>query len=600
MKSVRLSLKNLPHINMYRLYLSVLSLIFLFCLFAAPALASISLQVKVIGIESALKENVLHFLTIENKKKNKDLSVRQIKRLHEQATQEIREALQPFGYYLPDIKPELAETEEGWLATYTINKGAPLRITKRDVQWMGEGADSPAFQQSIEEYQRKAGNLLVHSAYESDKTNFMTLAYSTGYPKAEFTKSEWLVDLDKNSAELTLHMDTGPLYYFGEVRFIQDFLDPDLLQHFVTIKEGERYSHESLLEFQQNILASNYTREVTIDQLFDETVDQKVPIDVLLKPIAPHKFVFGLGYETDIGVRGSARWINRLINRHGHHSEVYLKLSQKEGMLRGQYSIPVLRPLTDRWVSAGSYEYEETPSSESKTIELETAFVRRNLADTHFYKGFILASREIFSITDSPKTDTNLLTLGGIARSSVMESGMFPQNGHYLSADVRAAAEALLSDTSFSRLHLKGKYLKGLGENGRIDARLEIGAAWVDDFNIYPVSLRFFAGGDNSVRGYQYESLGPKNDDGVVVGGKQIITGSFEYDHRIAESWVLAGFIDAGNAYNVNLDKTFVGAGAGFRWLAPFGSLRVDLAWPVSEQPGLNDWRIHIGFGATL
>lgn len=600
MKPVRLFLKELVHISPHLLCLAGLNLLFFISLSASPAIASVSLQVDVIGLDSALKENVLHFLTIEKKKKNKDLSVRQIKRLHEQATQDIREALQPFGYYLPEINSELTETEEGWLATYTINKGKPLRITKRDVQWTGDGADSPAFQQSIEEYRRKAGNLLVHSEYESEKTNFMNLAYSTGYPKAEFTKSEWLVDLDTNSAELTLHMDTGPLYYFGKVRFIQDFLDPDLLQHFITMKEGERYSHESLLEFQQNLLASNYTREVTIDQLFDKTADQKVPFDVTLKPIAPHKFVFGLGYETDIGVRGSARWIDRLINRYGHHSEVYLKLSQKEGTLRGQYSIPVINPLTDRWVSSGSYEYEETPSSENKTIELETAFVRRNLADTHFYKGFVLASREIFSISDSPEKNTNLLTLGGIARSSEMESSIFPQNGHYLYADLRASAEALLSDTSFSRLHLKGRYLKGIGENGRIDSRLEIGAAWVDDFSIYPVSLRFFAGGDNSVRGYQYESLGPKNEEGVVVGGKQIITGSFEYDHRIAESWVLAGFIDGGNAYNAKLDKTFVGAGTGFRWLAPFGSLRVDIAWPVSEQPGLNDWRIHIGFGATL
>lgn len=600
MKPALLLLKDLLHTNTNLLCTVALSLIFLAGLPASPALASISLKVEVSGLDSTLKKNVLHFLSIEKKKKNKDLSVRQIKRLHEQATQDIREALQPFGYYLPDIKSQLTETEAGWLATYTVTKGEPLQITKRDVQWTGEGADSPAFQQSIEEYHRKAGNLLIHSEYESEKTRFMNLAYSTGYPKAEFTKSEWLVDLDKNSADLTLHMDTGPLYYFGKVNFIQDFLDPDLLQHFITIKEGERYSHESLLEFQQNLLASNYTREVTIDQLFDETVDQKVPFDVLLKPIPPHKFVFGLGYETDIGVRGSARWINRLINRYGHHSEVYLKLSQKEGTLRGQYSIPVLRPLTDRWVSSGSYEYEETPSSESKTFELETAFVRRNLADTHFYKGFILASFENFSITDSPQINTNLLTLGAIGRFSEMESGMFPQNGHYLYADARASAEALLSDTSFSRLHLKGRYLKGLGENGRIDSRLEIGAAWVDDFNIYPVSLRFFAGGDNSVRGYEYESLGPVNDEGVVVGGKQVITGSFEYDHRIAESWVLAGFIDAGNAYNDNLDKTFVGAGTGFRWLAPFGSLRVDIAWPVSEQPDLNDWRIHIGFGATL
>ena len=103
------------------------------------------------------------------------------------------------------------------------------------------------------------------------------------------------------------------------------------------------------------------------------------------------------------------------------------------------------------------------------------------------------------------------------------------------------------------------------------------------------------------MRGYKYQSLGPVDEkEGIVVGGKHVLTGSVEYDYRLAESWVLAGFVDAGNAYDDKPDKLFVGSGFGFRWLAPFGSLRVDLAWPVSEQPGLDDVRLHIGFGATL
>ncbi|MEA3466706.1 MAG: autotransporter assembly complex family protein [Thermodesulfobacteriota bacterium] len=600
MMPIRPLSKNHPPVRRCLLYAGRASIFFLLFLLTSPAMARIPLEVKVTGLNDTLKKNVLHFLDIEKMKKDEELTTRWIKRLHEQAPQEIREALQPYGYYLPDIQSQLTETKKGWLASYKIHKGKPVNITKRDVQWSGEGADNPIFQQSIQDYHQKAGNTLNHSEYESAKNKFMNLALSTGYPKARFTENTWLVDLEKNNAELTLHMDTGPLYYFGDVRFRQNFLDPELLQHYVTIKKGAPYSHESLLGFQQNLLTSNYAQEVTVDPLFDEAVNQQLPLDVLIKPIAPHKFMFGLGYETDVGVRGSARWSNRLINRHGHHSDVYLKLSQEEGILRGEYSIPVLQPLTDRWVSSAEYEYEVTPSTQSSTFELETAFVRRNLADTLFYKGFILASTEKFSIEGSPKTTTGLLTIGGTARFSKIEKNMFPQKGRYLFADLRGAAKALLSDTSYTRIHLKGRYLRGLGKNGRIDTRLEIGAAWVNDFDIYPASLRFFAGGDNSIRGYEYESLGPENTTGDVVGGKNIMTCSFEYDHRVKKSWVVAGFIDAGNAYNDNLDKTYVGAGTGFRWLAPFGSLRVDIAWPVSEQPELDDWRVHIGFGATL
>ena len=576
------------------------TLLYLFVLCPLSVLAGIPLEVEVVGLEDPLEENVLHYLDIEKKKNDEELSVHWIKRLHEQAPQEIREALQPYGYYLPVIKSQLTESEGAWVARYTIDQGPPVVVTTKDVQWEGEGAADPYFQKSVEDFKKKTGKKLIHSEYESAKSEFLNLALSQGYPKAKITKSEVLVDLEKNTAEITLRMDTGPLYYFGAVNFKQDFLDPDLLNHYVTLKPGEPYSYDALIAFQQNLLASNYAREVTLEPLFNEAKEQKVPLDVLMKPIAPHKLSFGLGYETDIGPRGSARWTDRLINRYGHRSDVYLKLSEKERTLRGEYSIPVVNPLTDSWVSTASYDYEETPTSVSDTFNLETAFVRRNLEDTLFYKGFVERSIERFTVGSQPRETTNLLTFGGTARFSELEEDMFPQNGHYIFADLRGATEALLSDTTFTRLHLKGRYLLGLGENVRLETRMEIGAAWVDDFNLYPASLRYFAGGDSSVRGYTYQSLGPVDENGVVVGGKQVFTTSFEYDHRIAESWVLAGFVDAGNAYNDEVDKLYVGAGAGFRWLAPFGSLRVDLAWPVSEDLGLSDVKLHIGFGATL
>ncbi|MBN4048696.1 BamA/TamA family outer membrane protein, partial [bacterium AH-315-N22] len=341
-------------------------------------------------------------------------------------------------------------------------------------------------------------------------------------------------------------------------------------------------------------------KEVTITPLFKETVDQQLPLHVIMRAISPHKFIFGIGYDSDTGIRGSARWDNRLLNRHGHHSEVLMKLAQKEGVLRAQYNIPVIKPLTDRWVSTTSYEYEETPDTRSTTLEMETAFVRRNLTDTLFYKGFLLASNEQFTIEHEPDEATLLFSAGGTFRFSDTEASMFPQHGHLLFADLRGSAEALLSDTSYTRLHLKGRYMFGVGGNGRIDSRLEIGTTWVDNFAIYPTSLRFFTGGDNSVRGYAYESLGSVNENGVRVGNKHVLSGSFEYDHRVAEKWVIAAFVDAGNAYNDELDKLYIGSGAGFRWLAPFGSLRIDIAYPVSENPEIDDWRIHVGFGATL
>lgn len=562
--------------------------------------AGIPLTVEVIGLEEAHHTNVINFLDIEKYKENEDLTVRWIQHLHSQAPEEIREALYPFGYYNAVIQSELTEVDDGWIARYSVDPGPPTLITKQNIQWSGEGADLPAFQPAIEHYLRQEKGQVIHSKYEAAKSRLLGIALSEGYPQAKITKSEILVDRDTNTAELTLLMDTGPLYHFGDVVFKQDFLDPDLLEKYISLEEGQPYSHDKLLEFQQNLIASNFAREVTISPLFSEAKDTKLPIEVHMQPIRPHKLSFGLGYETDIGFRGSARWEDRLRNEYGHHSDLLLKLSQKDGILRGQYFIPVHKALTDTWVSTASMEYENTPDTKSQTIDLETAFVRRNLEDTQFYKGFLLASYEFFTIGDEPQVETKLFSIGTTIRFSDIEEGTYPQSGYSFFSDLRGGAEALLSDTSYARLHMKGRYMLGLGESGRLDGHLEFGTTWVDDYDIYPASLRFFAGGDNSVRGYRYQALGPVDEQGNSVGGKHVFTASIEYDHRVAESWVLDVFADAGNAYDNSLDKVFWGAGFGFRWLAPFGSLRVDLAWPVSEEPDLDDVRIHVGFGATL
>jgi len=577
-------------------------IVFAALLFLNPSviLAGVPLTVKVSGLEETLKTNVLLFLNIEKNKDKDDLTLRWIQRLHKQAPQEIREALYPFGYYHAIIHSELTETAGKWIASYTVDAGEATFITKHNIQWTGEGASHPEFQHSIQKLIDNSDGQVNHAKYEEAKSNFLNIALSEGYPQAKITTSKILVDLDKKSAELTLLMDTGPLYYFGDIIFKQDFLDQDLLQKYVTLEKGQSYSHDALLEFQQNLIASNFAREVTLTPLFAQAKNKLLPVEVIMQPIRPHKISFGIGYETDIGIRGSARWEDRLLNRYGHHSDLTLKLSQKEGVFQGQYFIPVNKALTDSWVSSAGMEYEQTPDTNSKTVALETAFIRRNIEDTHFYKAFLLASYEEFTIGIDPQVGSKLFSIGTTLRFSDIEDAIYPQNGYSFFADLRGGAEALLSDTTYTKLHLKGRYMFALGEKGRLDSHLEFGTTWVDDYSVYPASLRFFAGGDNSVRGYKYDFLGPVDDNGKSIGGKHVFTTSFEYDHRIAKSWVLSVFTDAGNAYDDTIDKVYIGSGFGVRWLAPFGSLRLDLAWPVSESSDIGDIRLHIGFGATL
>jgi translocation and assembly module TamA len=156
----------------------------------------------------------------------------------------------------------------------------------------------------------------------------------------------------------------------------------------------------------------------------------------------------------------------------------------------------------------------------------------------------------------------------------------------------------LLSDITFGQVTLRGKYIRSIGEKSRIITRAAIGATEVSDFEQFPSSLRFFAGGDSSIRGYDYQSLGPEGDDGEVEGGRYLAVGSIEYENMFLGDWGGAVFTDFGNAYNSFSDPIEYSVGIGVRWRSPVGLIRVDVAKGLSDtDEGI---ALHIVIGPDL
>jgi translocation and assembly module TamA len=160
--------------------------------------------------------------------------------------------------------------------------------------------------------------------------------------------------------------------------------------------------------------------------------------------------------------------------------------------------------------------------------------------------------------------------------------------------------EGLISDTSFAQIYGHTKWVFGLWSGARLLTRVEAGFTAIDELDTLPASVRFFAGGDTSVRGYAYKSLGPTDPLGNVVGGENLLVGSIEFDQKIAESWAVAAFIDSGNAYDEVKDfNTATGVGIGIRWFSPLGPIRIDVAVPL-EKDAPDDYRFHITLGPDL
>jgi len=148
------------------------------------------------------------------------------------------------------------------------------------------------------------------------------------------------------------------------------------------------------------------------------------------------------------------------------------------------------------------------------------------------------------------------------------------------------------------QLYASAKYIHSLGDL-RLLARVESGTTWIDSVEDLPASLRYFTGGDQSIRGYGFRELGPLNDDGTeVVGGRNLTVGSVEFDYLVRSNWRVAVFADAGNAFNNPDDFDFMrSVGFGVRWLSPVGPIRIDIAHPFNSDDA---FRIHVTMGPDL
>jgi translocation and assembly module TamA len=171
-------------------------------------------------------------------------------------------------------------------------------------------------------------------------------------------------------------------------------------------------------------------------------------------------------------------------------------------------------------------------------------------------------------------------------------------SGLRFNIDVRGAAELLGSDTSFLQTKLKTKWVYSLNNRTRVLARATLGMTMKDQLSELPASVRFFAGGDNSVRGYKFESLGPEDQDGEVIGGSNQIDASLEIDRLFGEQWAIAAFVDSGDAFDEADIDLSTGVGIGVRWYSPVGPLRLDFAHPLDNPD--EDLRIHISLGPDL
>ena len=611
------------------------------CLCIGP-LAHADVDVEIRGVNDELRSNVLVYLSLA-RYKGRELDADTVERLHNRVEREVDAALRPFGFYEPKVESTVTEQGRGdWRVIVNITPGTPVRVDHIDVRVDGPGESDPLFKRILSNLPLHSGDRLSHAAYENIKADLQRTAATYGYLDAKLIRNELVVDPPNHSANIALELDTGQRYRFGATTIEQQVVSEKLVRRYLRYHEGEYFDLTQVLRTQFALDDAQYFANLEVLPGDPDRDTLTVPVKIRADAARRYRYSIGGGYATDTGIRGTFGFEDRRINSLGHNLSVAVQASQVQRYnVQAHYRIPFGDPAVEN-VAVNAVIQQETLADVTATTQ------SAGMSFTNVIAGWqhVLQLNGVHTISDnSAPTVTNVNT----ARTDellVPELDLARVPKGYLGeplferpflATVKASHSALGSQADFVQLHLQAERVFNLGRKWHLLLRDEIGTTFVKDFNDMPAVYRFFAGGDNSVRGFAYNELSPlegpvcqTNAAGQVLttangscqpkpgaylktGGKDVLTGTVEFIRELPRSLGVAAFFDYGNALNsfhkpdcvpgTEPGTTFCppllqySVGIGLRVRLPVMTLGVDIAQPLSTNGGP---RLHINFSPKL
>ncbi|EKA4467493.1 membrane protein [Vibrio parahaemolyticus] len=552
------------------------------------AYADVSLKLK--GIDGALEDNVKAYLS-SIPEKDYSTSLRFQARLD----QSITEALNALGYYHAKISYSISEGNDELIVN--IHKGLPVKIKVMDVVISGEAKEDEEFANLIAKSPLKVGRILNQGEYDSLKSGIRNLALQRGYFNGDFKLNKLEVIPELNEANVRLHYDSGIRYHFGPVEITGSQIWENRVESMRPFEIGEPYLVSDVGEYNQNLSNTDWFSSVFVEPDLSKLEDgRELPIKVSLAPAAKNQIETGIGYSTDTGVRGTLKWKKPWVSARGHSFNTALSLSKPEQTITAGYKIPLDDVLREYYQLQFGLKHLDNRDTES--LESNLAVERHWLTDGGWHKTVYV--RHLYeNFSQGLQDDGVQFVLPGATFSRTrVRGGSMPMWGDKQSVTVEYGDPALLSETRVLRLLGRSSWIRGIGENHRGLFRLEGGANITEEFEKLSPSLRFFAGGDNNIRGYGYESISPVDESGALTGAKYILSSTLEYQYRVYGNWWAATFYDIGDAFN-ETPEWKSGAGVGIRWASPVGPVSFDFAWGLDEKTN-NEFRIHFSLGPEL
>jgi translocation and assembly module TamA len=557
---------------------------------------------------------------------NPRMSPAEWQRLFNVAPQNIKELLATEGYFSPTITPVLEKKDGVAIAKFTVEPGAPVLIDSIDLKFTGaitqlpnapELKDqSPNIQKLREEWLLPKGQTFRQEDWALAKRKLLTSLLVERFPNAVISNSKAEINLESHTVALLVEVDSGPAFQFGGLSISGLNRYPaSIVENLNPIKPASLYSQSSLLTFQTRLQESGYFKsvEVTADtksanlesanlesvNLESENLkaDNKsppisnAPIKVIVEENKSIKVGIGAGYSTNTGARTQLTYDDLNLLDKGWRLTSSLKLEQKAQFLGGQVQLPIT---SDDYRDSFNGNLTRT-AIEGQVLSSSQAGIKRawgpRKREQYVGANYLIEQQSVDG-GDTTTKKVGTLSYGITLRRTNYD--LAPTKGYLFNAQFAVAPLDSLSDGRFLQSHVKTQAYYPITKNTQLIARAEAGM--VNGKNGAPEAFLFRAGGDQSVRGYAFQSLGIKEGN-AIVGAKYLATGSVEVVQWLTSQWGAAVFVDFGNAANKIQDlKPVYGYGLGARWKSPLGPIGADIAYGQAT----GEYRLHFNIGVAF
>ena len=495
-----------------------------------------------------------------------------------------------------DSTDDTKEDESDQTVAISIDLGPRVIITNLSIKLEGDAKFDKHYLALLNDFIIKEQDPLNHGKYEEAKKSLVKLAHRFGYFHSHYEKATVEVTSKTSTATVFLWFDSGPRYKFGKLKFSEELDANPFVESLENFKQGDFYDANLVNEFNADINDTGYFTSSTVyPDIENVNKNLEVPMNVILTMRPEDSFSVGLGYSTDEGVRGKFRWTRPWVNKYGHSIEgnVVASIPKQEASL--VYKIPLEDPLYNYLSLKTAYKLLD--QNDTDTVQYIFGINRHwRLSNRWLQTIYIRYDNE--SGRQGAQDFATELILPGISysRSQTM-GGINATWGDKQLVFFEVANKAWFSSDDVIKTYGQTKWLRTFAGHQFVFSA-ELGAIQADSIYNVPASMRFFTGGDQSVRGFQYESIAPKDSHGYLVGGKYLATASFEYRMPISRNWKIATFYDLGTATDDFSEPTSAGTGLGVVWASPVGPLRVYVGIPLTESD--DNFTIHFRIGPEL